>query len=57
MRRFLALAAITAGLAAGLTPAPASALCYTEVHGFCVGPCEIANLATRTATGSDVLLC
>jgi hypothetical protein len=57
MRRLLALAAITAAVAAGLSPAPASALCYTEVHGFCVGPCEVANLATRTVTGDDVLYC
>ena len=57
MRRMLALAAVTAAVAAGLSPAPASALCYAEVAGYCVGPCEVANLTWSTATGNDLVYC
>ncbi len=57
MRRFLALAAITASAFVGLAPGTASALCYAEVAGYCVGPCETANFVNRTLTGNDLIYC
>ena len=57
MRRLVAIAVVAAAAGIGLAPAPASALCYAEVAGYCVGPCEVANLVTRTVTGDDILLC
>jgi len=57
MRRLLAVALVTAAATLGLAPGTASALCYAEVAGYCVGPCEVANLAWSTATGNDLVYC
>lgn len=59
MRRVLGLAAAAAAALAFAAPAaPANAyLCYTYVHGICVGPCGLANEASRALGGGDILYC
>ena len=60
MRAKLALAAIVAGLATSLAPAPASAVCNLalyEATGFC-SPCQIVGLPygiVDQATGDKYL--
>lgn len=60
MRAKLALAAVVAGLATTLAPAPASAICYPwlyELTGFC-SPCDVAGVPygiVDRATGGGTL--
>lgn len=57
MRRRL-LAVAFAGLAILATaPGSASAICWAEVGGICVSPCDLGNLAYRTVTGGDLTSC
>jgi hypothetical protein len=53
----LGTAALIAAAALALTPSTASAICWTEVGGICVSPCDLGNLAYRTVTGSDLTSC
>jgi len=53
----LGAAALVAVAGLALTPSTASAICWTEVAGYCVSPCDLGNLAYRTATGNDLTSC
>jgi len=55
MRRVLVLAVLVAATAGPVTGA--SAVCWPEVNDICVSPCDLGNLAYRTATGSDLTSC
>lgn len=58
MSKRLAAVALAGATALTLAPAaPASAICYAEVAGICVSPCDLGNLAYRTVTGSDLTSC
>jgi len=49
--------ALVAVAAVASAPSPASAICWTEVAGICVSPCDLGNLAYRTVTGGDLTSC
>ena len=55
MRKRLAAVALVAAVAGA--PSSASAICYAEVAGICVSPCDLGNLAYRTVTGGDLTSC
>lgn len=55
-RRIFAVGLVVAGAAFGPVQS-ASALCWTEVAGICVSPCDLGNLAYRTVTGGDLTSC
>lgn len=57
MSRRLAAVALLAAATVGWTPSTASAICWTEVAGICVSPCDLGNLAYRTVTGGDLTSC
>lgn len=57
MSRRLAAVALLAAATVGWTPSAASAICWTEVAGICVSPCDLGNLAYRTVTGGDLTSC
>jgi hypothetical protein len=56
MRRLILAGALVAAAAFGPAQS-ASAICWTEVGGICVSPCDLGNLAYRTATGGDLTSC
>ena len=57
MSRRLAAAALVAAAVVAGAPTGASAICYAEVAGICVSPCDLGNLAYRTVTGGDLTSC
>lgn len=57
MSRRLAAATLVAATVLAAAPSGASAICWAEVGGICVSPCDVGNLAYRTVTGGDLTSC